>query len=198
MFHTPIETRNANSSTFGRYPEFAAKPLQFPVAMDLCRDQVPESADCDGLRLAAAARKSTSTQAFLPAFASADWRVFASFCVARRVQAGYRVMIPGRSDRALRFVVEGALWQESAAANRNKVLAAGAIVGEDALFSDAAADLDVRALEDSLILELPLARQKELTASCPEIAFALLRAAGAVIAAGGRPSTASDDEVAAN
>src|SRR5256886_10039197 len=59
-------------------PEFAAKPLQFPVALDLCRDQVPESADCDGLRLAAAARRSTSTQAFLPAFANADWRVFAS------------------------------------------------------------------------------------------------------------------------
>lgn len=198
MFHTPTESRNAISPTFGRYPEFAAKPLQFPVAMDLCRDQVPESADCDGLRLAAAARRSTSTQAFLPAFANADWRVFASFCVARRVQAGYRVMIPGRSDRALRFVVEGALWQESAAGNRNKVLAAGAIVGEDAVFSDAAGELDVRALEDSVILELPLARQKELTASCPEIAFALLRAAGAVIAARGRPCAASDDEVAAN
>ncbi|MFL6626496.1 MAG: Crp/Fnr family transcriptional regulator [Vitreoscilla sp.] len=198
MFHTPIEPRTVNSSTFGRYPEFAAKPLQFPVALDLCRDQVPESADCDGLRLAAAARRSTSTQAFLPAFANADWRVFASFCVVRRVQAGYRVMIPGRSDRALRFVVEGALWQESAAGNRDKVLAAGAIVGEDALFSDAAGELDVRALEDSLILELPLARQKELTASCPEIGFALLRAAGAVIAARGRPCAASDDEVAAN
>ena len=197
MFHTPIETRHANSSTFGRYPEFAAKPLQFPVAMDLCRDQVPDSADCDGLRLAAAARKSTSTQAFLPAFANADWRVFASFCVARRVPAGFRVMIPGRSDRTLRFVVEGALWQESAAGNRDKVLAAGTIVGEDGLFSDGAGDLDVRALEDSLILELPLARQKELAASCPEIGFELLRAGGAVIAAGGRHATARD-EVAAN
>ena len=197
MFHTPIETRHANSSTFGRYPEFAAKPLQFPVAMDLCRDQVPESADCDGLRLAAAARKSTSTQAFLPAFANADWRVFASFCVARRVPAGFRVMIPGCSDRTLRFVVEGAVWQESPAANRNKVLAAGTIVGEDALFADGASDLDVRALEDSLILELPLSRQKELAASCPEIGFELLRAAGAVIAARGRPAAARED-VAAN
>ena len=197
MFHTPIDTRTANSSTFGRYPEFAGKPLQFPVAMDLCRDQVPDSADCDGLRLAAAARKSTSTQAFLPAFANADWRVFASFCVARRVQAGYRVMIPGRGDRTLRFVVEGALWQESPAANRNRVLAAGTIVGEDAVFSDAASDLDVRALEDCVILELPLARQRELTAACPEIGFELLRAAGAVIAARGRPCTACD-EVAAN
>jgi len=197
MFHTPIDPRTANSSTFGRYPASAARPLQFPVAMDLCRDQVPESADCDGLRLAAAARKSTSTQAFLPAFANADWRVFASFCVARRVPAGFRVMIPGCSDRTLRFVVEGAVWQESPAANRNKVLAAGTIVGEDALFADGASDLDVRALEDSLILELPLSRQKELAASCPEIGFELLRAAGAVIAARGRPAAARED-VAAN
>jgi len=197
MFHTPIDPRTANSSTFGRYPASAARPLQFPVAMDLCRDQVPESADCDGLRLAAAARKSTSTQAFLPAFANADWRVFASFCVARRVPAGFRVMIPGCSDRTLRFVVEGAVWQESPAANRNKVLAAGTIAGEDALFADGASDLDVRALEDSLILELPLSRQKELAASCPEIGFELLRAAGAVIAARGRPAAARED-VAAN
>ena len=197
MFHTPVDTRAPYSPAFGRIPEFTGKPLQFPMAMDLCNHQAADTADCDGLRLAAAARKSTSTQAFLPAFANADWRVFASFCVARRVQAGYRVMIPGQSDRTLRFVVEGALWQESPAANRNRVLAAGTIVGEDAVFSDAASDLDVRALEDCLILELPLARQKELTASCPEIGFALLRAAGAVIAARGRPSTASDD-VAAN
>lgn len=197
MFHTPIETRSANSSPLGCIPAFNGKPLQFPLAMDLCRDQVPDSADCDGLRLAAAARKSTSTQAFLPAFANADWRVFASFCVARRVPAGYRVMIPGHSDRTLRFVVEGALWQESAAGNRDRVLAAGTIVGEDSLFSDGAADLDVRALEDSLILELPLSRQNELTASCPEIGFALLRAAGGVIAARGRPAMAQAD-VAAN
>ena len=197
MFHTPVDTRAPYSPAFGRIPEFTGKPLQFPMAMDLCNHQAADPADCDGLRLAAAARKSTSTQAFLPAFANADWRVFASFCVVRRVQAGYRVMIPGPADRTLRFVVEGALWQESPAANRNRVLAAGTIVGEDAVFSDAASDLDVRALEDCLILELPLARQKELTASCPEIGFALLRAAGAVIAARGRPSTASDD-VAAN
>ena len=197
MFHTPIDTRTANSSTFGRIPEFTGKPLQFPLAMDLCREQVADSANCDGLRLAAAARKSTSNQAFLPAFANADWRVFASFCVARRMPAGYRVMIPGRSDRTLRFVVEGALWQESAVASRNKVLAGGTIVGEDAVFSDGHSDLDVRALEDSLILELPLARQKELTASCPEIGFELLRAAGAVIAARGRPSAVRED-VAAN
>ena len=195
MFHMPIDTRTTNPSTFGQIPAFTGKPLQFPMAMDLCTDQAADPTDCDGLRLAAAARKSTSTQAFLPAFANADWRVFASFCVARRVQAGYRVMIPGRSDRALRFVVEGALWQESPVGNRNKVLAAGAIVGEDAVFSDAASDLDVRALEDSLVLELSLARQKELTASCPEIAFALLRAAGAVIAARGRPVAACDDDV---
>ena len=195
MFHTPIESRTANSSTFGRYPEFAARPLQFPVALDLCRDQVPESADCDGLRLAAAARKSTSTQAFLPAFANADWRVFASFCVARHVPAGYRVMIPGRSDRTLRFVVEGSLWQEATASARGaaseaKVVLPGTILGEDALFSDAPGEADVRTLVSALILVLSLPRQKVLTAACPAIAFELLRAAGAAIAARGRTSEA--------
>ena len=103
-------------------------------------------------------------------------------------------MIPGRVDRALRFVVEGSLWQESAAdASRTKALLPGTILGEDGLFSDTPCDLDVRTLEDSLVLELSLQRQKELTASCPAIAFELLRATGAVIAARGRTSARREE-----
>jgi len=186
MFHAPIDTRFGNASPFGRFAGLGDTPLQFPAAMDLCRDQVAATGDCDGVRFAAAARKSTSGQAFRPAFAVGDWRVFTSFCVARRVPAGQRVVIPGRSDRTIRFVVEGTLWQESASQRSGAVLPAGTILGEDALFCDGAGDLDVRTLEDTLILELSLPRQKELTASCPEIGFELLRAAGAVIAARGR------------
>jgi len=90
-------------------------------------------------------------------------------------------------------VVEGSLWQEAAGAaqaatSQAKVLQPGAIVGEDAVFSDGPCALDVRALEDSLVLELTLPRRKELAASCPEIGFELLRAAGAVIAARNRTS----------
>lgn len=196
MFHTPIDARFGNPSSFGCLFASVAKPLQFPAAMDLCREQVA-TVDCDGLRFAAAARKSSSRDAFRPAFATGDWRVLSSFCIARRLPADYRVLIPGRSDRALHFVVEGTLCQQSAAASQPTLVHPGAILGADALFSDGPCELDVRTLEDALILELSLPRQKELTAACPEIGFELLRAAGAVIAARGRTS-GTRDELAAS
>ncbi len=193
MFHTPINTRAGHRSSGDRLFAFGEKPLQFPARMDLCREQVPAAMDCDAMRFAAEARKSPSRHAFRPAFTTADWRTFSSFCIARRLPPGFRVLVPGHADRTLRFVVEGSLWQEStasarAAASEPKVLLPGTILGEDALFSDGAGELDVRALEDSLILELSLPRQKELTAACPAIAFELPRAAGAAIAARCRTS----------
>ena len=189
MFHTPVETRFA---IVDRLIAHGDRPLAFPAAMDLCRHQASSGADCDALRFAAEARKSASRNAFRPAFTTADWRAFSSFCIPQRLPAGYRVLIPGRVDRTLRFVVEGSLWQESAAASHTKALLPGTILGEDALFSDLPGGLDVRTLEDSLVLELSLPRQKELTASCPAIAFELLRATGAVIAARGREELATN------
>lgn len=191
MFHTPIDTRPALPTYPGRRLAFGERPVTFLADMDLCRDQMADTDDCEALSFAAAARKSNSSHAFRPAFATGDWRVFASYCIVRRLPAGYRVAIPGRVDRTLRFVVEGSLWQESAGnASRSMALLPGTIVGEDTVFSDEPGDLDVRTLEDSVVLELSLGRQKEMTASCPEIAFELLRAAGAVIAARGRVAEA--------
>ena len=195
MFHTPVETRFA---VVDRLIAHGGKPLAFPAAMDLCRHQASAGAEGDALRFAAQARKSVSGNAFWPAFTADDWRAFQSFCISQRLPAGHRVLIPGRVDRTLRFVVEGSLWQESATdASRTKALLPGTILGEDTLFSDTPADLDVRTLEDSLVLELSLPRQKELTASCPAIAFELLRATGAVIAARGR-MTARHEELVTN
>jgi hypothetical protein len=165
--------------------EFVGKPLPFPAPLDLCREQVPATASCEGLRFAAAAAGSASPEAFRPAFATGDWRVFASYCVARRLPAHQRVVAAGPCDRTLRFVVEGRLRQQCAG-NAAKVLLPGAMLGEAALFSEGSCELEVRTLEPALVLELPLSRQKELTAACPEIGFELLRAAGAVIAARGR------------
>ena len=202
MFHTPIEPRVAFSSSIDRHFAFGAKPLRFPLDLDLCRDQVPAAEDCEALRFAAAVRKLASRAAFRPAFAPGDWRVLSSFCIARRLPAGYRVLVAGRADRTLRFVVEGSLWEErsgalGAGASQGKLLLPGTILGEDTFFSDGNDGREVRTLEDSLVLELSLARQRELTASCPEIGFELLRAAGAVIAARGRTS-AGRDELATN
>lgn len=90
-------------------------------------------------------------------------------------------------------MVEGSLWQVAdaatpAAVGQSRLVLPGTALGVDALFSDESGDQDVRTLEDAVILELPLSRQKELTAAFPAIAFELLRAAGAVIAARGRPA----------
>ncbi|MFL6700119.1 MAG: hypothetical protein ACJ8GJ_23355 [Vitreoscilla sp.] len=189
MFHTPTEVRSDLSSSAFHLLQYVGKPLAFPAAMDLC-DRVPVAAPCDGLRLAAEAGKSASREAFRPAFATGDWRVFASYCIARRLAPNQRVVIPGRPDRTLRFLVEGSLLQESATAHSpSRVLLPGAMLGEDALFSEVSWEPGVRTLEASLILELSLPRHKELTASCPEIGFELLRAAGAVIAARGRTAS---------
>jgi CRP/FNR family cyclic AMP-dependent transcriptional regulator len=202
MFHTPIEPRLRISPSVAHLMAFVGKPLPFPAAMDLCREQVPAAMDCDAMRFAAQVRKAASRQAFRPVFTSADWLAFSSFCIARRLPPAFRVLIPGQADRTLRFVVEGSLWQEAtgslhATARQATQLLPGAILGEDALFSDEPGDLDVRTSEDTLLLELSLPRQKELTAACPAIAFELLRAAGAVIAARGRAPEGCD-EVATN
>jgi CRP/FNR family transcriptional regulator, cyclic AMP receptor protein len=198
MFHTPIEPRIRISPSIDRLMAFVGKPLPFPAAMDLCREQVPAAADGDATRFAADARRSSSRHAFRPAFTADDWRTFSSFCVARRLPPGHRVLVPGCADRTLGFVVEGSLCEEPSAAARGTtrqptLLLPGTILGEDALFSDGPGERDVRTLEDSLVLELSFPRQKELTAACPAIAFELLRAAGAVIAARARKSERRDE-----
>ena len=187
MLDTPTESRSGTPSSAFHLLQFVGKSLPFPAGLDLCRDQVPVAAPCDGLRFSAEAAKSASPEVFRPAFATGDWRVFASYCIARRLAPNHRVVIPGRPDRTLRFVVEGSLLQDPAAAHcPSRVLLPGAMLGEDALFSEVSWQPGARALEASLVLELSLSRQKELTAACPEIGFELLRAAGALIAARGR------------
>jgi len=184
MSYAYIAPRARSASPFDRRPG-GEHDLAIPTDLDLCRGRLP-SANADGARLAAASRASQSKHAFRPAFTAAEWSTFASFCVARRLPAGARVLVPGEVDRSLRFVVEGCLRQQEAAAGAGMpadLLRAGCIVGEDTLFSDAPGALDVRAVEDSLVLELTWPRRNELSAANPETAFEMLRAAGAVMAA---------------
>ena len=188
MFHTSIEASLAKPASVDRFFAAEAKPLHFSAAMARLRTQAqPQSptsgtADAEGLRFATAVRESTSRLAFRPAFTADDWRMFAGFCIVRRLGPDTRVVVPGRADGALRFVVEGSLWQQ-AAARQPELLVPGAVFGEDTLFSDDPCALDVRTLEHSIVLELSLQRRKELTASRRALAFELMRAAGAVIAA---------------
>ena len=202
MFHASIEPSFANPAPAERFFAADAKPLHFSAALARLRTQAqPQSpasgpAGSEGLRFATAVRESTSRLAFRPAFTADDWRTFAGFCIVRRLGPDTRVVIPGRADGALRFVVEGSLSQQ-AAGHQPELLVPGAILGEDTLFSDEPCASDVRALEHSIVLELSLQRRKELTASCRPLAFELLRAAGAVIAARCRMA-AECDELATN
>jgi CRP-like cAMP-binding protein len=187
MFNIATAIRNGNPSTIEALFTRGLKPLEVPADLDLCRDRVPAAKQSAATRFAAEARKLTSRSAFRPSLSVDDWRTLASFCIEKRLPADYRVVIRGHADRTLRFVVEGSLWQVGEdGAGQPRLLLPGTVLGEDALFSDAPGDVDVRTLEDSVVLELSLPRQKELTAACPAIAFELLRAAGAVIAARGR------------
>jgi len=160
-------------------------PLPSLDDLALCRERVHAAKDGAAKRFAAAARKSSAVHAFRPDFTADDWRLFSSYCVATRMPAGFRAVIPGNGDRTLRFVVEGGLSSRSQD-GQTTLLAPGSIQGEDSLFTADGSDLDVRAFEDTLVLELTLPRRKELNAACPALAFELLRAAGAAIAARGR------------
>ncbi len=199
MFHTSIEPRAGMSPSVHHLMAFVGTPLPSPADMALCREKVRAARDCVALRFAAEAQKSSSRHAFRTAFTTADWRMFSSFCVATRLPSGFRVLMPGSADRTLRFVVEGSLSQECKAARATSqptLLLPGTILGEDTIFSNEPSELEVRAAEDSLILELSLPRRRELTAACPAIAFELLRAAGGVIAARGRPCAKRDQATA--
>ena len=196
MFHTSIEPRAGMSSSVHHLMAFVGTPLPSAADMALCREKVRAGRDCIALRFAAEAKKATSRHALRTSFTADDWRMLASFCIATRLPAGFRVLMPGSADRTLRLVVEGSLSQQSAAvratAGQPTLLLPGTVLGEDTIFSNEPGELEVRAVEDSLILELSLPRRRELTAACPAIAFELLRAAGAVIAARGRASAQRD------
>ncbi len=183
-----IERQAAASLTANHHRSMGPSPMQCPAPMDLRDAQPPDAMGGDAARLAQASRASQATQAFRPALTAAGWRTFASFCVSRRLEAGSRVLVAGHPDRALRFVMEGCLWQarvpvQPGAMSRSNLLLPGCMFGEDALFADGPGDFDVCALEDSRVLELSWQRRNELSTACPEIAFELLRAGGAVIAA---------------
>lgn len=186
MFQTSIEPRARISPPFHHPMTIPEMRLPSPADLALWREKVRAATVRTAMRFAAEAGKSSSRDAFHPDFTTADWHLLAGFCVTTRLPAGFRVVMPGSTDRTLRLLVEGSLSQactSGAREARPALLLPGAIQGEDAAFSNGLNDRDVRALEDSLILELSPARRKELMAACPAIAAELLRAAGEVMAA---------------
>ena len=191
MFHTSIEPRVATPRSLDHLMAFDKAPVPSLADMALCREKVRAATNCTVLRFADEARKSPSPHALRTAFTTADWHMLASFCITTRLPSGFRVVLPGSADRTLRFVVQGHLSQEPAmgarvAGSQPAVLGPGAIQGGGTVFSSGPNETDVRAVEDSLVLELSLSSRKDLTEAHPAIAFELLRAVRAVVVACGR------------
>src|ERR1700760_1378362 len=98
MFAT-YETSVRISPSIHQLMAHVGTPLPSIDDLALCRERVHAAKDSAATRFAAAARKSSSAHAFRPNFSADDWRVFASFCVATRLPAGFRAVVPGNGDR---------------------------------------------------------------------------------------------------
>ena len=125
--------------------------------------------------------------AFPVAMAAADWQRLAPYLARREVPAGSLLMRRGDTDRMAYWVQEGQLQVYVVGgppgSHRIALLAAGTIVGEPALFGAAARMAHVEALTDAVVWGLGAECFDALAAQDTPLALAVLRGAGAVMAA---------------
>jgi len=124
--------------------------------------------------------------AFRPRFSPDNWRVLGSYLIRRDLKSGDVLIYQGDSDRGMYFLESGTLqvYVRGTATQNAKIalLRAGAIVGEPSLFGDTTRMAQVDAIAPSVVWILSSTRLDEMRASHPELAYELLRAAGAVMA----------------
>ncbi len=125
------------------------------------------------------------TDAFRPRFTMEDWRFLGAYLIRRSVKSGDVLIRQGDSDRSTFFVESGTLLvhthRAADTASPIALLRAGAIVGEPALFGETVRMAQVDAIAPSVVWSLTRLRLDELRASYPELAYEILRAAGAVM-----------------
>ena len=124
--------------------------------------------------------------AFRPRFSAENWRVVGSYLMRREMKSGEVLIYQGDSDRAMYFLESGTLqvYVRGTATQHAKIalLRSGSIVGEPALFGETARMAQVDAISPSVVWALTRQRLDELLASHPQLAYEILRAAGAVMA----------------
>jgi len=124
--------------------------------------------------------------AFRPRFNLEQWRVLGSYLIRREVKSGDVLIFQGDADRVMYFLESGALqvYVRGTATQNAKIalLRAGAIVGEPSLFGETTRMAQVDAISNGVVWILSSPRLDEMRASHPELAYELLRAAGAVMA----------------
>lgn len=124
--------------------------------------------------------------AFRPRFSPENWRVVGSYLIRREMRSGEVLIFQGDADRTMYFVESGTLQVyvrgTPTAAGKIALLRAGAIVGEPALFGETVRMAQVDAISPGVVWALSRPRLDEMLASQPELAYEILRAAGAVMA----------------
>jgi CRP/FNR family cyclic AMP-dependent transcriptional regulator len=136
---------------------------------------------------------------YLPDWTTGDWQALFANATVISLANGEPVMRQGDADRALYFVVSGALDVSPAAARGGALggLArqqAGSIVGEIAFFDGRGRSAAVWATEPTQLLRLGLDGFRAFAAERPQRAQELLFALGAIVAFRLRRSEARSDE----
>ena len=121
-------------------------------------------------------------QAFRPRLGPAHWRTLAGYMAPRDVAAGELLLTQGEPERALFLLEQGTLQVYTVPARqRVELRQPGSAVGEASLFADGPAAATVEAMTPCIVWTLPAARVAQLAQRSPEVAFEVLRAAGALL-----------------
>ena len=116
-------------------------------------------------------------------FGPAQWRTLAGYMASREVRPGTTLVAQGEAERALFLLEAGTLQVHSLPAGpRVELLQPGSAVGEASLFAEAPAAATVEAMTPCVVWTLTAARVAQLAQRSPDIAFEVLRSAGALLA----------------
>ncbi|MET0383381.1 MAG: cyclic nucleotide-binding domain-containing protein [Burkholderiaceae bacterium] len=126
-----------------------------------------------------------ATDAFRPRFTVENWRILGSYLMRRTLKGNDVLIRQGESDRTTYLLESGTLLvhaRRETGSSPISLLRAGAIVGEPALFGETVRMAQVDALAPCVVWSLTRSRLEELRAGHPELAYEILRAAGASMA----------------
>lgn len=138
------------------------------------------------MQLVQAIQTLNAYDAFRPRFSPENWRVVGSYLMRRELKSGDVLIFQGDSDRTMYLIESGTLqvYVRGTATQSAKIalLRAGAIVGEPSLFGETVRMAQVDAISPAVVWALSRPRLDEMLASHPELAYEILRSAGAVMA----------------
>jgi CRP-like cAMP-binding protein len=125
--------------------------------------------------------------AFRPGFTREQWRHFGTFLTRHEIRSGDLLMRQGDRERTTYLLEQGSLQvfvnRDTPGNYRIAILRPGSVLGEPALFSDAARMANVEALTPCVVWSLRGPRMDEMAMRSPALAIEVLKAGGAIMAA---------------